>query len=186
LSRFLETGNPALPLLAEEPDFASLRDDSRWSDALARAEKNTRPCAQEAGYRALDFWVGEWDVETVDGQPAGRSRIERVLESCVVLENGWGRNGYEGKGFNLFHPATGRWEQLWVDSVGRLTRFEGEARDGNLYYQTRAVPPDGRPRLRRMTFFNEGPDRVRQRGEGSADDGGTWTVDYDLVYRRKK
>jgi len=31
LTRFLETGNPALPLLTDEPDFVTLRDDPRWT-----------------------------------------------------------------------------------------------------------------------------------------------------------
>lgn len=38
----------------------------------------------------------------------------------------------------------------------------------------------------RMTFFNQGPDQVRQLGEQSVDGGKTWTTSYDLVYRRRK
>jgi hypothetical protein len=37
----------------------------------------------------------------------------------------------------------------------------------------------------RMTFFNEGPNQVRQLGHQSKDGGKTWTVTFDLTYVRK-
>jgi hypothetical protein len=145
----------------------------------------TSPCRSAAEYRAFDFWIGDWEVESAAGKPAGVSRIELLLDQCVVFENWTGKNGYEGKSFNLYHPATRKWEQIWVDNMGEMVRFEGEARDGNLYYRAE-VTEDGRPALRRMTFFAQGPDRVRQLGERSVDGGKTWRVDYDLIYKRKK
>jgi hypothetical protein len=38
----------------------------------------------------------------------------------------------------------------------------------------------------RFIFFNEGPDKVRQFNETSADDGKTWVTGYDLTYLRVK
>ena len=38
----------------------------------------------------------------------------------------------------------------------------------------------------RMTFFNQGPDQVRQLGHLSTDGGKTWSVSFDLTYIRKK
>ena len=37
----------------------------------------------------------------------------------------------------------------------------------------------------RMTFFNQGPNQVRQLGHISTDGGKTWTVTFDLTYVRK-
>ena len=37
----------------------------------------------------------------------------------------------------------------------------------------------------RMTFFNQGPNQVRQLGQISTDGGQTWGVSYDLTYIRK-
>src|SRR5204863_3073344 len=34
-------------------------------------------------------------------------------------------------------------------------------------------------------FYNLGPDKVRQHGETSSDNGKTWTTSFDLEYRRK-
>ena len=41
--------------------------------------------------------------------------------------------------------------------------------------------------IQRLTFFFAlEKDKVRQLGEQSKDNGSTWTVQYDLEYRRKK
>ncbi len=70
--------------------------------------------------------------------------------------------------------------------MGQMIEFEGEARDGNLYYRAEVKDREGHPALRRMTFFPQGPDQVRQFSERSTDGGSTWTAEYDLIYRRKK
>jgi hypothetical protein len=134
----------------------------------------------------MDFWIGSWDVETAEGKPAGKSQIDLILGSCIVLENWAGLNGYEGKSFNLFRSDTSTWEQIWVDNVGGITIFEGEAREADIYYRTQSKDPDGTPVLRKMTFFRKAPDQVRQLGESSKDEGKTWTVEYDLIYKRRR
>jgi hypothetical protein len=155
--------------------------------ALGRPQDtSSRPCEQSPAYRALDFWIGDWDVETKEGKPAGKSRIELLLGSCIVLENWTGANGYEGKSFNLFHRETSRWEQVWVDNMGQMTKYDGEAREGNLYYRTEESGADGKNTRRRMTFFRVATDQVRQLGESSTDAGKSWSVEYDLLYKRRK
>ena len=56
--------------------------------------------------RQFDFWIGEWDVTTPDGKPAGSSRIERIANGAGLLEN-WsgypapaGGNGKSNAGGN--------------------------------------------------------------------------------------
>jgi hypothetical protein len=69
--------------------------------------------------------------------------------------------------------------------MGQMTKYEGEARDGNIYYRAEERAPDGKTTLRRMTFYRVGADQVRQHGESSTDAGKTWSVDYDLLYKRR-
>jgi hypothetical protein len=40
--------------------------------------------------------------------------------------------------------------------------------------------------MTRMTFFNLGPDKVRQLGENSTDEGKTWTAVWDAIYTRNQ
>ena len=154
--------------------------------AQAPTVVESRPCEESPKYRGMDFWLGEWEVETAEGNPAGKSNIELVLDGCIVLENWTGQNGYAGKSFNLFHHDSSKWEQIWVDNQGQVTRYEGDAKDGNIYYRTESVGPDGKKTLSRMTFFQKEPDRVRQLGEKSTDGGASWSTEYDLLYKRKK
>jgi hypothetical protein len=150
------------------------------------------PCAGKAEHRALDFWVGEWDVRKTgapETAPPSRSRIELVEDQCVVQESYTTPAGYSGRSLNAYDPEKKRWEQFWVDNQGGIHHYLGQARGGNMYYEAEGIRPLGptSPLARvRMTFFNQGPDQVRQLGEQSTDGGKTWTVAYDLTYRRRK
>jgi hypothetical protein len=189
LDRAAAAGFAQVALLEGEADFAVLRDDPRYKAVLTRTDTNARPCAYRPEARQFDFWVGDWDV-LMGGATVGASRIERILNDCVIFENWTSANGYTGKSFNVYDPDKKRWQQTWVDGTGRITEYYGALRDGNLYYTSEQTTtgPDGKSQhvLGRMTFFNLGPDRVRQLWEQSTDEGKTWTVAFDGLYTRKK
>ena len=54
-----------------------------------------------------------------------------------------------------------------------------------VYYSYDHVKDNSNPYLEKLTFFNLGPDKVRQFDERTTDKGKTWTVGYDLTYTRK-
>jgi hypothetical protein len=149
-----------------------------------------RPCAAEPLNRALDFWIGDWDVRPA-GAPASRppskSHIERVEDGCVIAEFYTTPQGYSGRSINAYDAVKKRWQQVWMDNQGGVHNYFGQARDGNVYYEADEVHVPGQPRLvkAKMTFFNQGKDQVRQLGEQSADEGKTWTTAYDLIYTRR-
>jgi hypothetical protein len=182
-------GFAQVALLQGAEDLQPLRDDARFKAVLTAADRNARPCAYRPEARQLDFWVGEWDVE-MGGTTVGESRIEKILNECVVFENWTSANGYVGKSFNVYDTEKDRWQQTWVDGTGRITEYYGASRDGNLYYTSEqtTTSADGKREhvLGRMTFFNMAPDRVRQLWEQSTDEGKTWTVAFDGLYKRKK
>lgn len=145
------------------------------------------PCATDTVYRQFDFWIGDWEVFGAKGK-AGDSRIELILDSCVILEN-WtsARPGYAGKSFNTYNAGTGQWQQTWVDNKGGSTEYlRGKAeKDRIVFYADKNIDAKGKHFLRRLTFHRLGADKVRQHGERSDDGGNTWTTEYDLEYRRK-
>lgn len=143
-------------------------------------------CQQSPQYRQLDFWVGEWTVTTRQGRHAGNSSVRLILGKCVVFENWTGDRGLTGKSFNIYNRKTGKWEQIWVSSVGNLTNYAGEFKDGAMRYTAKDTDAKGHPLLLRLTFFPVSADEVRQLGEASADGGKTWKTQYDLYYHRKK
>ena len=169
-------------------DLETVRADARFAEIFAGVNRNARPCEFDPEYRRFDFWLGEWIVRpTVDlTQQAGVNVIELILNQCIVLENWTGASGYAGKSFNLFNRATRKWEQIWVDSVGGIVKFEGEFRDGVLHYYADTPRPDGTTARRHLQFIPQGPDQVRQFSQVTTDGGKTWSVEYDLTYYRKK
>ena len=141
--------------------------------------------------RALDFWIGEWDVRPSGGpatRPPSKSRIERVEDGCVIAEYYTTPQGYSGRSINAYDATKKRWQQTWMDNQGGVHNYFGQARDGNVYYEADGVFVPGQAKLvkAKMTFFNQGKDQVRQLGEQSTDEGKTWTTAYDLIYTRRQ
>jgi hypothetical protein len=191
LMKAAEKGFFGLAALENDPELAAVRAHPRFTEVRQAVDRNLRPCVYQPEYRALDFWLGEWDVRprgAPESAPASRSRIELIEDQCVVYESYTNPAGYSGRSFNAFQPDTKRWEQFWVDNTGARHHYVGQARDGNVYYEAegvRAGGPSSPPGKARMTFFNQGKDEVRQLGEQSTDGGKTWSVTYDLIYRRR-
>ena len=57
----------------------------------AQGAETKSPCAPEA--RQFDFWVGEWNVTTAEGQQAGTNSIRLILDDCVLQETWAGAAG---------------------------------------------------------------------------------------------
>lgn len=158
--------------------------------SLSFAQKNVCSAKQ---CRAFDFWIGEWEVFGKKGNKAGDSKISVILDSCVILEE-WTsvapQKGlvYQGKSFNSFNTATKQWQQTWVDNTGNTTEYlRGEVGENKItFYADKVIDQNAKYFLRRLTFTKLNEITVRQLGERSDDDGKTWTVEYDLEYRKKK
>ncbi|HEV2911884.1 MAG TPA: tetratricopeptide repeat protein [Pyrinomonadaceae bacterium] len=185
LNKAYTAGYPQFEALKTDPDLASLRDDPRFPQLVASAEKLTMPCMFSTEARQFDFWVGEWDVQ-LNGQQVGTSSVQRILNGCVVFENWASGLGGTGKSFNFYDSSTSRWQQTYVDSTGTVLNFYGEYRDNALRYTAETHAKDGSKTLHKLTFFNLGPQRVRQLWEQSTDDGKTWNTVWDGIYIRKQ
>lgn len=192
LNAAMQAGFGNLQQIQSDEDLSSLRGDARFTALVTQMQRAARPCEFDDNYKAFDFWVGEWTVLPAGVSPSTppaslpQSRIEKILNSCVVLENWMPPNAGGGKSFNIYNSVTKKWEQFWVDSTGSVVHFTGEVRDGNMYYTTESVAANGQKTLGKMTFFNQGPDRVRQLWESSTDGGKTWSIAFDGLYMRKK
>ena len=151
------------------------------------------PCLTDKIYRQFDFWVGDWEAFNLKGQKAGESKISLILDSCIVLEE-WsgvpvpGGFIYKGKSFNTYDASVKQWQQHWVDNVGGNTHYVvGKLEDSKIIFQTAATTfTKDSIVIMKLTFFNLGPNKVRQLGEISNNNGQTFTTQYDLEYRRKK
>jgi hypothetical protein len=184
LNRAGDAGFLGLAFLDTDPAFEKVKSDSAFAKAREKIDLNAHPCKTQAEYRQFDFWVGEWDVQ-VSGQVTGHSRIEKMLDGCIVQENWMPIGGIEGKSWNYYNSVTHKWEQLWMSSGGIL-KFEGALRDGAMHYEGITVGPMGKKILEKLTFTPMPSNRVHQVWERSTDDGKTWSTTFDGIYLPKK
>jgi hypothetical protein len=152
--------------------FVILRPLSLWialfmgvSVATVAGAAPAGACDTEA-YREFDFWLGRWEVHLEDGRKAGRNRITRTGDGCLIEEHWIGVNGGEGRSMNFHDPSSGRWRQVWVsgdsliDIAGGLEAGE-MILEGDIRYRAsgEVLPFRGRWRVledgRVRQFFEE-------------------------------
>jgi tetratricopeptide (TPR) repeat protein len=186
LNKAVKAGFLQTAQLNSDTDLASLREDARFKEVQALMARSATPCLVTPEHKQFDFWVGEWNVMNPQGQLAGTSSIQRVVDGCAIFENWTGAQGGNGKSFNYYDRNDGKWHQLWVGSGGGVVNFSGEYKDGAMRYEAVSPAANGSKTLQRMTFFKLEADKVRQLWETSTDDGKTWTVAFDGMYVKKR
>jgi hypothetical protein len=140
--------------------------------------------------KALDFWLGEWELtyQGDDGKPAkSRNRITKVLDGCAVLEEFTGAPGtkLDGRSYSQFDRTTRQWKQTWVDNTAAYLDFVGGTVDGQMYF-AREVERQGKRIKQRMIFQDVQRDSLTWRWQRSDDGGTTWVTQWEIGYRRLK
>ncbi len=139
-----------------------------------------------AEYRRLDFWLGEWDVQSPEGKREGRNRISATLDGCAVREEWSDQDGSRGESLFFFDRALGRWKQVWATSGGgwkeKLEQPGGEGEA--LRFQGELRRPSGGTVLDRTTLARTADGGVEQLIEQSIDGGAHWTA-WKGLYRRR-
>ncbi|MBA2613530.1 MAG: hypothetical protein H0U95_16315 [Bacteroidetes bacterium] len=186
LKKAVANGYSNLTELNEDPDFANLRKHNEFSVLYDSLYTVTFPCKKEVKRRQFDYWLGNWDVFSTNGNiPNGTSVIENVSEGCVILENYSGPGGYCGKSMNYINEK-GEWEQTWMGSDGNVTRFYSGKFDGNeMLFVFEKTDKLGKKKIGKFHFYKIGNNTVRQMQESSSDNDKTYLIDYDLTYKRK-
>lgn len=94
------------------------------------AQTTTCNCCTE-NHAAFDFWVGEWEVTSANGSPAGKNTITKEEDGCLLREDWTSAAGsFTGTSFNYYNQGSRQWEQLWVDNQGQQLKLKGN-RTGN-------------------------------------------------------
>jgi hypothetical protein len=158
------------------------------TDVPAQTPPPAPPPCVDAARRQFDFWVGSWDVTGPKGEHViGRSRIESRLGGCVIHEHWFGGRGTIGESFNVYNASTGNWEQFWVDNGGNRLHLVGGIVDGHMLLEGRHDKPDPASGLvgrERIAWTPNADGTVRQLWESSKDDGRSWAVSFDGLYRK--
>lgn len=138
------------------------------------------------GHKQFDFWLGDWDVYTQQGQLAGRNTITKILNGCVLQENYKTPTGYAGQSFNIFDESTGKWHQTWVDNGGVLLSLDGDFDGKSMVLEGKGIDQQGKPIKHRITWKRAADSSVRQHWQTSTDSGANWTTVFDGKYVKRK
>jgi hypothetical protein len=141
--------------------------------------------ADPLGPEALDFWLGDWVVSWVDGGH-GTNTIRRILDGRAIEESFDGADAdgtLLGRSLSVRDAADGRWRQTWVDSNGSYLDLVGVDVDGRISFQ-RDATVGGVAVVQRMVWLDVTPDAFRWQWQRSKDGGATWTVAWEIDYRR--
>jgi hypothetical protein len=177
----------ALPLLVLLMTTTPTLAQDTPAPAAPAAAPTPAPCSAPER-RQFDFWLGAWDVTGPKGKVVGHSRIESILGGCTIAEH-WssttGDGANDGKSYNLYNADLKRWEQFWVDASGSRLMLSGGLVDGKMVLEGRQDLPakDGVHRRERITWTPNADGSVRQLWEASSDEGKSWTVAFDGLYR---
>jgi ketosteroid isomerase-like protein len=134
-------------------------------------------------YRKFDFWLGDWDVFEADKVAAvARTRVDRILDGCVLREEFESTNGLTGQSFSLYDASRKIWHQSWVTNRGELLIVEGRIQDGEMVLAGAERMADGTDRLARGVWKPMNGS-VRETAATSLDAGKTWQPWFDLVFR---
>jgi hypothetical protein len=185
LEKAVAAGYRGTESMKQDEDLAPLRSSAHFASIVRRVEWNERPCAHLAENRQFDFWVGEWDVKSPEGSPAGKSSITVENGDCWIHEHWTGGIAGKGESFNFYNPTTKKWHQTWVDDQGGVAEFEGDFRDGAMRLEGYRQGTANNRIPAKLTFTPNPDGTVRQLGENSMDGGTTWTVIYDLTYVKR-
>lgn len=136
-------------------------------------------------HRQFDFWIGEWEVATANGQRAGTNRIEPILGGCVLHESWTGTGPSRGHSLSAWDAGDNKWHQTWVDNSGTVLRIAGGIVNGEMVMEGERRLPDGTPTTERITWTPNADGSVRQLWQSSRDQGMRWTTVFDGTYRKR-
>ena len=134
----------------------------------------------------LDFWIGDWivtDTTPNAKNPPGTNTIKKIYDGKVVHEN-FKMGTFVGQSWSVYDANNKVWRQTWVDNNGAYIALVSKKVGNDLALQT--IPNPKNPlAASRMVFTKVTPKGFTWRWEATKDGGKTWTLAWQLDYKRK-
>lgn len=176
-------------VLDKDPEFANLRNDAGFAAIRSKVYLVSHPCESLPTARALDFWLGEWNVYQTSNPSVqtGVNTITKESGGCVILESWESQGSHNGVSINYYDPVDQEWKQKWAGSGQDIQEFyDGHYADSVMRFKYDIVNQNGSKSPGMLEFTNMKSGKVRQHFQSSTDEGKTWQTVYDFTYVRKK
>ena len=148
------------------------------------AAQPAKPSCDSAEHRQFDFWVGNWDVYRTDtNQLVAHSLIEKLYGGCAVRENWMPIGGTGGGSLNSWRPGEKKWRQTWTDTGNNWNEYAGGIAGGLMVLTGSTTNAAGQSKPARITYEAKADGSVVQTGYQSGDQGKSWSLTYQFVYR---
>jgi hypothetical protein len=144
---------------------------------------NARPCSAPQASQ-FDFWVGDWKL-TWNDSLHGTNHVERMFGNCTIHENFLNpKTNYSGQSWSVYSPATGQWNQTWVDNQGGYIALTGSFEGDSMILKTAERQTAKGKQQMRMIYYNIKPGSFDWSWEASADGGISWKPSWQIHYQR--
>ncbi len=155
---------------------------------LSFAQENCKCCTEH--HKAFDFWEGDWEVYSPDGNKAGENSIIKIQDNCILKENWKSANpNFTGTSFNYYNLKTSQWEQLWIDNQGQVLKLYGNRIDNQMILESEKFKDkDENDIYNRITWTKNADGTVRQLWESITilEEKEAINVIFDGLYKPKK
>ena len=155
---------------------------------LTNAQEADMPCRATETSRALDFWMGSWEVGDGDAVTYGSNSIEWDAGGCAIHEFWENTEGSRGTSLFYFDINADTWHQVWVSSDTskpwglKLKELIEVFDNGAVRFQGELISRHGEAYLDRTTLTPNDDGTVRQLIEISIDEGDTWRTAFEAIY----
>lgn len=186
LRKLFDSGFTSVNLITGDEILNSMAGSQEFDHLVEKMSKQAFPCEHNERFGEFDFWLGDWDVHTAEGQYAGHNSIERAERGCLLTEHWVGAAGGTGMSVNYVDLATNEWVQVWNAAGGSQIHIrgglsaDGMALEGTIHYVATGTTA---PFRGLWTLLDDG--RVRQYFEQSNDEGKSWTPWFEGFYTKR-
>lgn len=153
--------------------------------------------AQVPGLEKLDFFIGEWALETMDIQPDGsyaegkaRSEVKYILDGHAVQDDFLVLGDddtvlFRGTSIRSYNPRSEKFQIVWImPGYKGLTDIIAEWKDGKLISTGKGYDAQGEF-LERFEYYDITEVSYSFRMDRSYDNGATWIKNFALINAKR-
>ncbi|WP_223034081.1 DUF1579 domain-containing protein [Hanstruepera marina] len=146
--------------------------------------------AQSEGLKKIDFFIGEWSIESVDILPNGtyqkskaKSIVKYILDGYAIQDDflSLDKNNnivFRGTSIRSYNPRTNKYQIVWImPGYKGITDISAELKDGKLVSTGKGYDYQG-DFLERFEYYDIKNDSYKFKMDRSYDNGKTWIENF--------